>query len=142
LLGNLKIPKVQKSLTRSLRKEGRKMLKNAVLNKMSFKELILSIDVNNSSGKIAFGIVKRCKSKDYEDGNTILPWEKLKKNFDPVSAPKLAKTKRMFRESKLGKNEDLEIWINNLEDLQVKLEVMSSNITNEQFLVQVTKTSK
>jgi hypothetical protein len=47
------------------------------------------------------------------------------KKFDPVSAPTLVKTERMFRESKLGKNEDPEIWINNLEDLQVKLEVMA-----------------
>jgi hypothetical protein len=31
----------------------------------------------------------------------------------------------MFRESKLGKNEDPEIWINYLEDLWVKLEVMA-----------------
>jgi hypothetical protein len=38
--------------------------------------------------------------------------------FDPVSAPTLVRTERMFRESKLGRNEDPEIWINNLEDLQ------------------------
>jgi gag-polypeptide of LTR copia-type len=43
----------------------------------------------------------------------------------------------MIRESKLGRNEDPEIWINNLEDLQVKLEVMGSNMTDEQFLIQV-----
>ena len=42
----------------------------------------------------------------------------------------------MFRESKLGKNEDPEIWINNLEDLRVKLEVMGSEMTDEQFLIQ------
>jgi gag-polypeptide of LTR copia-type len=102
-----------------------------------FTELILSIDVRNSSGKIAFGILKHCKTKDYEDGNATHAWEKLKKKFDPVSAPSLVKTERMFRESKLGRNEDPVIWINNLEDLQVKLEVMGSNITDEQFLIQV-----
>jgi gag-polypeptide of LTR copia-type len=48
------------------------------------------------------------------------------------------KTERMFREkSKLGRNEDTEIWINNLEDLRVKLEVLGSNMTDEQFLIQV-----
>jgi hypothetical protein len=47
------------------------------------------------------------------------------------------KTERLFRERKLGRNEDPEIWINNLEDLGVKLEVMGSNMTNEQFLIQV-----
>ena len=75
--------------------------------------------------------------KDYEDGNASMAWEKLKKKFDPVSAPTLVKKERLFRESKLGKNEDPEIWINNLEDLQVKLEVMGSEMTDEQFLIQV-----
>ena len=113
------------------------MMKNADLNELAFTELILSIDVSNSSGKIAFGILKSCKTKDYEDGNATHAWEKLKKKFDPVSAPTLVKTERMFRESKLGRNEDPEIWINNLEDLRVKLEVMGSNMTDEQFLIQV-----
>jgi len=89
------------------------MLKNADLNKLAFIELILSIDVSIRSGKVAFGILKSCKTKDYEDGNASMAWEKLKKMFDPVSAPTLVKTERLFRERKLGKNEDLEIWINN-----------------------------
>jgi gag-polypeptide of LTR copia-type len=45
----------------------------------------------------------------------------------------------MFRESKLERNEDPENWINNLEDLRVKLEVMGSNMTDEQILIQVLK---
>jgi hypothetical protein len=40
----------------------------------------------------------------------------------------------MFRESRLGKNEDPEIWINNL---RIKLETMGSNMTDDQFIVQV-----
>ena len=42
------------------------------------------MDVSISSGKNAFGIVKGCKIRDYEDA---LAWEKLMKKFDPVSAP-------------------------------------------------------
>jgi gag-polypeptide of LTR copia-type len=68
---------------------------------------------------------------------TIQAWEKLKKKFDRLSAPTLVKTERMFREIKLGKNEDPDIWSNNLEDLQVKLEVMGSNKTDKPFLIQV-----
>ena len=66
-----------------------------------------------------------------------MAWEKLKKKFELVSAPTLVKTERLFRESKLGKSEDPEIWINNLDDLRVKLEVMGSEMTDEQFLIQV-----
>jgi hypothetical protein len=69
---------------------------------MAFIELALSIDVSSSSSKIAFAIVKSCKTKDYEDGNADLAWEKLKNKYDPVSAPSLVKTERLFRVSKLG----------------------------------------
>jgi hypothetical protein len=97
----------------------------------------MSIEVSSSSGKIAFGIVKSCKTKDCEDGHAGLVWEKLKKKYDPVSAPSLVKTEGLFRESKLGKDEDPENRITNLEDLRLKLEVMGSFMTDDQFMVQV-----
>jgi gag-polypeptide of LTR copia-type len=43
----------------------------------------------------------------------------------------------MFRESRLGNNEDPEICINNLEDLRIKLKAMGSSMTDDQFIVQV-----
>jgi antitoxin component HigA of HigAB toxin-antitoxin module len=49
----------------------------------------------------------------------------------------LVKTERLFRESKLGKDEDPKTWITNLEDLRLKLEVMGSFMTDDQFMVQV-----
>jgi hypothetical protein len=113
------------------------MLRIIDLNEMAFTELVLSIDVSSSSGKIAFGIVKSCKTKDYEDGHTGLAWEKLKKKYDSVSSPSLVKTERLFRECKLGKDEDPETWITNLEHLRLKLEVMGSFMIGDQFMVQV-----
>jgi hypothetical protein len=101
--------------------EGKKLLRIVDLNEIAFTELILSIDVSNSNRKIAFGIAKRCRSKDFKDGNAALAWEKWKKKYDPISAPSLAKTERMFRESRLAKNEDPKLWISNLEDLRIKL---------------------
>ena len=80
-----------------------------------------------------------CKTKDFADGTVNLAWEKLKKKLGPVSAPPFVKTERMFKGEQvgLGKNEDTEMRINILEDLQVKLEVVGSNMTDEQFLIQV-----
>jgi Zinc knuckle len=43
----------------------------------------------------------------------------------------------MFRESRLRKNEDPEVWISNLEYLPIKLETMGSVMTDDQFIVQV-----
>jgi hypothetical protein len=70
--------------------EGKRMLRIIDLNKMTFTQLLLSIDVSNSSGKVAFEIIKSCNSKEYEDGHAGLAWKKLKKKYDPVSAPSLA----------------------------------------------------
>jgi thermostable 8-oxoguanine DNA glycosylase len=68
LLGKLQIPKTSEELEEKS-EEGRRMMKNADCNKLAFTKLILSIDVSNSSGKNAFGMLKSCKTKDYEDEN-------------------------------------------------------------------------
>jgi hypothetical protein len=41
---------------------------------------------------------KAVKRKIFEDGHAVLAWEKSKKKYDPVSAPSLVKTERLFRE--------------------------------------------
>jgi hypothetical protein len=117
--------------------KAKRILRIIDLNEMASTELVLSIDVSTSSGKIAFGIVKSCKTKDHEDGHAVLPSEKLKKKYGLVSAPSLVKTEKSFRECKLGKVEDHETWITNSEEIQLKLEVMASFTTDYQFLVQV-----
>jgi hypothetical protein len=61
----------------------------------------------------------------------------LKKKFDPVSTSLLVRKERAFRKSKLEKGEEPKIWITNLEELRLKLEVMESHITDSQFMVQV-----
>jgi hypothetical protein len=86
LLGKVLIPKSPEVFDEKT-DEGKRMLRIIDLNEMAFTELVLSIDVSSSSGKIAFVILKSCKTKDYEDGHAGLVWEKLKKKYDPVSAP-------------------------------------------------------
>jgi hypothetical protein len=66
-----------------------------------------------------------------------LVWEKSKKKYDPVSAPSLVKSERLFRECKLGKDEDPKTSITNLEDLRLNLEIMGLFITDDQFTVQI-----
>jgi hypothetical protein len=73
LLGNVLIPKSSELLDEK-KDEGKRILRIIDLNEMAFTELVLSIDLSSSSGKIAFGIVKSCKAKDYENGHADLPW--------------------------------------------------------------------
>jgi hypothetical protein len=63
---------------------------------MSSTELILSIDVRSSSGKILLCIIEGCKSGDYIDRNSTFTWGNLKKKFGPVLAPSLVNTEELL----------------------------------------------
>ena len=63
-----RFPKVDESFD-EVSDEGKKVSKIIELNEVAYTELILSIDVKTSNGKIAFNLVKGIKFKDYPDGN-------------------------------------------------------------------------
>jgi hypothetical protein len=52
-----------------------------------------------------------------------------------VSALSILKQDKQFRESSLKKGEDPEVWITELEDIQVRLDAMGSGISETEFLV-------
>jgi hypothetical protein len=107
------------------------------MNEIAYTELILSIDVKTSSGKIAFNLIEGCKSKEYPDGNTAIAWERLKNKYEPISAPSLVKLEKQFRELSLKKGQDPEIWITESEDLRARLEAMGSSISENQFMIHI-----
>jgi hypothetical protein len=78
----LSIPKFDENFDEDSDK-GKKMLKNAEINEVAFTALMLSIDTNNSEGKVTFNLIKGCKSKEYSDGNAGVAWERLKNKFEP-----------------------------------------------------------
>jgi hypothetical protein len=80
LLGKVLIPKSSEVFDEKT-DEGKRMLRIIDLNEMAFTELVLSIDVSSSSGKIAFGIVKSFKTKDYEDGHSVLACVKVREEI-------------------------------------------------------------
>jgi hypothetical protein len=71
LTEKLSIPKADEEFDKDS-DMGKKMLNVIELNKVAYTELLLSIDVKTSNSKIAFNIVKGCKSKDYPDGNATI----------------------------------------------------------------------
>jgi hypothetical protein len=84
------------------------------MNELAYTELIFSVDDKTRSGKLAFNLVKRCKNKDYADGNASMAWERLKNNFEPLSAPSLVKLEKQFRQCSIKKGQDPDIWIMSL----------------------------
>jgi gag-polypeptide of LTR copia-type/Zinc knuckle len=134
LLGKLLIPKIDESFDEAS-DQGKRMLKVIEFNEIAFTELILSIDVKTSNGKIAFNLVQGCKSKDYPDGNAATAWERLKNKYEPISAPSMVKLEKQFRGLALKKGQDPEVWITELEDLRMRLEDMGSSISDNQFMI-------
>jgi hypothetical protein len=61
---------------------GRGILKKVGLDQLAYAEWVLSMDVGSSSTNIAYGIMTSCRKKEYEDGNTALALNELKKNFE------------------------------------------------------------
>jgi hypothetical protein len=68
LLGKLSIPKLDEDIDESS-DIGKKNSIIIELYDIAYTELILFIDVNASSCKVAFNIIRGCKTKDYPDGN-------------------------------------------------------------------------
>jgi hypothetical protein len=136
LLEKLSIPKVDEEIDKSS-EIGNKKFIIIELNEIAYTELILSIDVKASCGKVAFNIITGCKTKDYPDGNGAIAWERLKNKFEPVSAPSMVKLEKQFREISFKRGQDPEVWITELEFLRFKLENMGSCITESHFMIDI-----
>jgi hypothetical protein len=62
--------------------EGKKKMIIADLNELAYTELILSINKETSSGKVACNLVKDFKSKNYVNGNAFTEWKRLKTSLN------------------------------------------------------------
>ena len=76
---------------------------------------MLSIDTSTAAEKVAFHIIKGCKTKDYPNGNAPKAWKRFCDKYIDKSAPTLIKIKRNFAKSRLKINtKDPEEWITEL----------------------------
>ena len=92
--------------------------KRSELNKQAFEDIILSINHMTKQGKVAFSLVKNCKSSDYPEGNCKLAWDRLVAKYAPKTASSLLKLKKQFANSKLGDvNTHPDEWTAALESL-------------------------
>jgi hypothetical protein len=105
-------------------------------NEIPYTELILSIDVK-ASDKVKFNMIRKCKTKNYPDGNDAIAWQRLKNKYEPIYASSMVKLERQFRKLSLKKGQDPEVWITELEDLCFKLENISSCISENQFMIHI-----
>ena len=126
---NEETPEIELSLEQHALKRG---------NKLFYEDLILSIDSMESSGKIAFRLVKSCKIVRQPTGSAILAWKRLKEKYAARTAPTLVKLRREFATLKMtDSKKDPEEFITNLEELQVKLAEMGREITDKDLIIHI-----
>ena len=96
----------------------KKIVKLGELNELAYEDLILLINTSSSVGKVAFGLVKNVKSKDFLDGNCKVAWDRLVSKYAPHTASSLLKLKSKFHNSRLESiDKDPDEWISHLEGL-------------------------
>ena len=83
------------------RKSGDDVVKFNGLNEDAFEDSILSIDHARKQGKVAFSLIKNCKTAKYPEGNCKLAWNLLVTKHSPKTAPLLLKSKKKFAISQL-----------------------------------------
>ena len=107
------------------------------MNELAYEELVLSIDDNESAGKVAFKIVKKSKTAENADGDAHLAWTGLKRKYAPTTAPTLANLHKQFYKAKLKKKTDPDTFMTYLEDIRGRMEEMKSFMSDDQFLLHV-----
>ncbi len=90
---------------------------------MAYKDLVLSINHTTRLGKVAFSLIKNCKSDDFPKGKYKLAWERSVKKYKPHTAPKLLKLKKEFTNKHLEDvSQDPDEEITELEAMPVQLD--------------------
>ena len=105
-------------------------LKKLMLNVDAYSDLVLSMAYGTPQGNIAFDIVRQSVSDEYPDGNAREAFMKLKRKYQPETAPELARLHKLFFGTKHKKRQDPEIYISYLEDFRLRMSDMKSIITD------------
>jgi hypothetical protein len=103
---------------------GKKKSKIIELNEIAYIDFISLIEDKTRSGKIAFNIIRWCKTNNHQVD-------------DPVSASLMVKLEKQFSDLTLKKGQYPDIWITELENIYVKPENMVSWVTENQIMIHI-----
>ncbi len=118
----------------------KKVVELGNLNEFAYEDLILSINGNTKAQKVAFSLVKNCKSDEFPEGNCKLAWDRQVNKYSPKTAPSYVKLKKKFTNSKLeSSEEDPDKWITELESLRTEMDNIniSGKMTDTDFIIHI-----
>jgi hypothetical protein len=110
------------------------------MNEAAYDDLTLSMDIDKPGGWIAFNLIKRTKTVDYENGNARTAWLNLHHRYEPKTTTSKMKLQREFHSMACKTREDPELFILRLEEARISLDEVqkedSEKITEQgQFLL-------
>jgi hypothetical protein len=92
LLGKIDVPAESESLTSA--DKGKLAARKA--NNTAYEDLLLLIDGELASGRVAFNIVRGAKTVALPDGDAALAWKRLSDKYEPKCAPSRLALKNEF----------------------------------------------
>ena len=132
LLGKVDVPAEDKNITEISELAARRA------NNTAYEDLLLLIDGEQASGRVAFNIVRGAKTSDLTDGDAALAWKRLSDKYEPKSAPSRLALKNEFNSKVLkNANSDPDAWLTELEDLRVRLIAAGSKMDDDELLEHV-----
>ena len=66
------------------------------LNELGYEDLICFINGESMAGKVAFNLVKNCKSTEFTEGNCKQAWDQLVNKYTPKTAPSYIELKKIM----------------------------------------------
>jgi hypothetical protein len=116
--------------------KAQKALRDA--NETAYEALVLLIDGETAVGRVAFNIVRGCKTSELADGDAWLAWKRLCDKYEPKSAPSRLALKSEFNNKVLkNANQDPDVWLTELEDLRMQLMNAGSKMSEDELLEHV-----
>ena len=113
-------------------------LKKVQKNKDAYSDLILSMNYGTPHGNVAFNIVRQAVTQDeYPNGHAGEAFAKLKKKYNPDSAPELARLHKLFYGARQKRSQDPDLYISYLEDLRMRMAEMKSTMSDNQFIMHI-----
>eukprot|EP00980_Cylindrotheca_fusiformis_P002651 scaffold621_cov125-Cylindrotheca_fusiformis.AAC.1 len=115
---------------------GKEVLKKRGLNNAAYEALLLLIDGRSVSGQVAFNIVSGCTTDEMEEGDDAkLAWSRLKKKYEPKTAPSRLMLKRKLTGMVLKNvRDDPDVWLTDLEHVKGQLIAAGSKMTDDELL--------
>jgi len=86
---------------------------------------------------VSFGIVDAAKDKELSNGNAALSWKRLSEKFAGRNNVEKMKLIKQLNESHMGKTEDPDKWIRNLERLRQRIAECGKTIDDNELVMHI-----